>query len=250
MYRRKYKITLTIDAPISDKYGMDEDSIADLLKAYLKVHNPEIFEISKQPLEEIHEDWQDGPLNPEDDPEDITKFPNAVGYIVPDGKFYGGEDGYDPLMHVLYAKEVWEAYKDKISENTIRTYGHSSGGLDYDLERWGFDSSSDSSDIKYDDIPEGSELWWRKYTANGFRWVLIRITHKYGGILFFETVLEKKKISSFIETGANDFEWTNKNDPSRYSLPRHKFYPIEVIKPEWVDITDWNAPKQMIITNK
>lgn len=138
MYSRKYKITLTIDVPISDKYGMDEDSIADFVKAYLKVHNPEIFEISKQPLEEIHDDWQGGPLSPEDDPEDITKFQNAVGYIAPDGKFYGGEDGYDPLMHVLYAKEVWEAYKDKISENTIRTYGHSSSGLDYDLERWGF----------------------------------------------------------------------------------------------------------------
>lgn len=117
-------------------------------------------------------------------------------------------------------------------------------------KRWGYDSSTDSSDIKYDDIPEGSELWWRKYTANGFRWVLIRITHKYGGILFFETVLEKKKISSFIETGANDLVWANKNDPSRYSLPRHRFYPIEVIKPEWVDIEGWCAPKQMIITNK
>ena len=138
MYRRKYKITLTIDVPISDKYGMDEDSIADFVKAYLKVHNPEIFEISKQPLEEIHDDWQGGHLNPEDDPEDITKFQNAVGYIAPDGKFYGGENGYSPLMHMLYAKEVWEAYKDKINENTIRTYEYSCSGLDYDLERWGF----------------------------------------------------------------------------------------------------------------
>lgn len=138
MYRRKYKITLTIDVPISGAYSMDEDSIADTVKLYLKTHNPEIFEISKQPLEEIHDDWQGGLLSPEDDPEDITKFPNAVGYIAPDGKFYGGEDGYDPLMHVLYAKEVWEAYKDKISEDIIRTYGYSSGGLDYDLERWGF----------------------------------------------------------------------------------------------------------------
>lgn len=138
MYRRKYKITLTIDVPISNKYGMDEDSIAHSVKECLREHNPEIFEISKQPLEEIHDDWQGCPLSPEDDPEDITKFQNAVGYIAPDGKFYGGEEGYDPLMHVLYAKEVWEAYKDKISEHTIRTYGYSSSGLDYDLERWGF----------------------------------------------------------------------------------------------------------------
>lgn len=114
----------------------------------------------------------------------------------------------------------------------------------------GHDSSSESSDIKYDDIPEGSELWWRKYTANGFRWVLIKITHKYGGILFFETVLEKKKISSFIETGANDLECKSQDNPSRYSLPTHIFYPIEVIKPEWVDITEWNAPKQIIVTNR
>lgn len=138
MYRRKYKITLTVDVPISDQYKMDEDGISSLVSTYLKELNPEIFEISKQPLEEIHDDWQGDTLSAEDDPEDITKFPNAVGYIAPDGKFYGGEDGYDPLMHILYAKEVWEAYKDKISEDTIRTYGYSSAGIDYDLERWGF----------------------------------------------------------------------------------------------------------------
>lgn len=138
MYRRKYKITLTIDVPISDEYGMDADSIAQMVELRLDNLNPDIFDIDKEPLEDIHNDWQGGILRPEDDPEDITKFPNAVGYIAPDGKFYGGEDGYDPLMHVLYAKEVWEAYKDKISEDTIRSYGHSDCGLDYDLERWGF----------------------------------------------------------------------------------------------------------------
>lgn len=115
-------------------------------------------------------------------------------------------------------------------------------------KRWGLDSSTDTSDIKYDDISENSELWWRRYTNTGFRWTLIRITHKYNGIIFFETVGLKKKISTYIDTGANDLQWYSQNK-SRYTLPKHEFYPIKIIKPEWVDITGWNAPKDMIITN-
>lgn len=126
--------------------------------------------------------------------------------------------------------------------------------FDYDkipyngIKRWGIDSSTESSDIMYDDIEEGNEMWWRKYSATGFRWILIKITHKYGGILFFETLNEKNKISSYVDTGANDLEWTG-NNKARYSLPKHQFYPIEIIKPEWVDIESWNAPKHMKITN-
>ena len=41
-------------------------------------------------------------------------------------------------------------------------------GVIYDgNKRWGLDSSTESSDISYDDLAEGTELWWRKYTANG-----------------------------------------------------------------------------------
>lgn len=138
MYRRKFKVTLTVDVPISNSYKMDADGIESLLKSYLENLNPEIFDIDKEPLENIHNDWQGEPLKPVDDPEDITNFPDAVGYIAPDGKFYGGNVNYDPLMHILYAKEVWEAYKDKIDNDVIRTYGYSSGGIDFDLERWGF----------------------------------------------------------------------------------------------------------------
>lgn len=123
-------------------------------------------------------------------------------------------------------------------------------GVPYNgIKRWGVDSSTESSDIKYDDIEEGNELWMRKYTGMGFRWVLIRITCKYGGILFFETISEKQRKKSYIDTGANDFSWATA-DKSRYSLPKHTFYPIEVIKPSWVDIESWNAPKNMIVTNK
>ena len=49
-------------------------------------------------------------------------------------------------------------------------------GVIYDgKKRWGLDSSTESSDILYDDLDEGTELWWRKYTANGFRFVLVRV---------------------------------------------------------------------------
>lgn len=138
MYRRKFKVTLTVEVPISDSYEMNEDGVSLLIESYLSGLNPDIFDIDKEPLEDVHKDWQGEELEPINDSEDITKFSEPVGYIAPDGKFYGGQVGYDPLMHILYAKEVWEAYKNKIGDDVVRKYGHSSGGIDYDLERWGF----------------------------------------------------------------------------------------------------------------
>lgn len=115
-------------------------------------------------------------------------------------------------------------------------------------KRWGVDSSTDSSDINYGDIEIGMEMWWRRYTQNSFRWTLVRVSHKYGGIIFFRTIGLKNNISSYIDTGANDLEWSG-NDDSRFSLPSHTFYPIEIIKPRWVDISPWNAPKMLKINN-
>ena len=123
-------------------------------------------------------------------------------------------------------------------------------GVIYDgKKRWGLDSSTDSSDISYDDLDEGNELWWRKYTANGFRFVLVRVTHKYGDIIFFETVGEKKNKKFYVDCGVDDYEWSEGN-ASRYSLPKHRFYPIKVVVPSWVDMTAWSAPKKMIVEIK
>lgn len=123
-------------------------------------------------------------------------------------------------------------------------------GVIYDgKKRWGLDSSTESSDILYDDLDEGTELWWRKYTANGSRFVLVRVTHKYGGIIFFETIGEKKNKKFYVDCGADDYEWTECDD-SRYSLPKHRFYPIMVVVPSWVDMSAWCAPKKMIVKIK
>ena len=123
-------------------------------------------------------------------------------------------------------------------------------GVIYDgKKRWGLDSSTESSDILYDDLDEGTELWWRKYTANGFRFVLVRVTHKYGGIIFLETIGEKKNKKFYVDCGADDYEWTE-CDASRYSLPKQRFYPIMVVVPSWVDMTAWSAPKKMIVEIK
>ena len=122
-------------------------------------------------------------------------------------------------------------------------------GVIYDgKKRGGLDSSTESSDI-FDDLDEGTELWWRKYTANGFRFVLVRVTHKYGGIIFFETIGEKKNKKFYVDCGADDYEWTE-CDASRYSLPKHRFYPIMVVVPSWVDMSAWCAPKKMIVKIK
>lgn len=123
-------------------------------------------------------------------------------------------------------------------------------GVIYDgKKRWGLDSSTESSDILYDDLDEGTELWWRKYTSNGSRFVLVRVTHKYGGIVFFETIGEKKNKKFYVDCGADDYEWTECDD-SRYSLPKHRFYPIMVVVPSWVDMSAWCAPKKMIVKIK
>ena len=123
-------------------------------------------------------------------------------------------------------------------------------GVIYDgKKRWGLDSSTESSDILYDDLDEGTELWWRKYTANGSRFVLVRVTHKYGGIIFFETIGEKKNKKFYVDCGADDYKWTE-CDASRYSLPKHRFYPIMVVVPSWVDMSAWCAPKKMIVKIK
>lgn len=123
-------------------------------------------------------------------------------------------------------------------------------GVIYDgKKRWGLDSSTESSDILYDDLDEGTELWWRKYTANDSRFVLVRVTHKYGGIIFFETIGEKKNKKFYVDCGADDYEWTECDD-SRYSLPKHRFYPIMVVVPSWVDMSAWCAPKKMIVKIK
>lgn len=114
------------------------------------------------------------------------------------------------------------------------------------IKRWGLDSSTDSSDIKYDDIDEGMEMFMRKYTANGTKWIVVKVTHKHNGIIFFETLGEKKNKKFYIDTGANDYEWIE--NKSRYTLPKQTFYPIEVIVPDCVDISSWNAPRQMVVT--
>ena len=79
--------------------------------------------------------------------------------------------------------------------------------------------------------------------------VLVRVTHKYGGIIFFETIGEKKNKKFYVDCGADDYEWTE-CDASRYSLPKHRFYPIMVVVPSWVDMSDWCAPKKMIVKIK
>lgn len=131
--------------------------------------------------------------------------------------------------------------------NFYKSFGYDK--VPYDgIKRWGLDSSTDSSDISYDDIEIGHLLYWRKYNENKFKWVKIKITHKFNGIIFFETICEKKNKKSYIDTGANDFVW-DKFDKSRYTLPKHIFYPMEVVKPKWVDIESWHAPSKMKISN-
>lgn len=160
------------------------------------------------------------------------------------------------VLEKPWTLNIEDKFKKKLStcnnsvENLLALYKKFGYDLvPYDgVKRWGDDSSTETSDITYDEIEEGTELWWKRYTENSIRWTLIRITHKYGGILFFETLNEKKNRKSYIDTGGDDYVWED-NDASRYTLPKHKFYPVKIIKPKWIDISEWHAPK-MIQINK
>lgn len=160
MYTREFKITMKVSLPISSEYSCDEDTITTLVESALNDSgmNAEIWEVDEVPLEYVHKDYYGEDLNPEDDPEDITKFPDATGYICPDGKFYGGSAEYDSFMHVAIAKEVWKAYKDSIDTSLCT---HSSTGLDYDLERWGFIKIRDGEICYYvPPVREGKITYW------------------------------------------------------------------------------------------
>lgn len=160
MYSREFKITLTVSIPLSSDYKCTEDQAETLVQSSLHDAGIEsnIIDIDKVPIEYVHKDYYGDDYDIEDDPEDITKFEGPTGYIAPDGKFYGGNSAYDSFMHIMMAQEVYDSYKDKIDTSICR---RSSGGIDYDLERWGFIKVRDSDICYY--VPyekEGKIVYW------------------------------------------------------------------------------------------
>lgn len=121
MKTRRFRATVWLEIPLkyNEHYSQDklEDKIQKTLQDTLDAHVD--IEVSKEPIEEVADN--------------ITLFNDPVGFIAPDGNFYGLNSNDLSLAHLTLANEVWEAYKDKIEEKDFSGYG-----IDFDLERMGF----------------------------------------------------------------------------------------------------------------
>lgn len=129
MNTRRYKVTCYIEVPI--KFGQSIKSESDMENLISeKLFEEGLYadvEVDKMPLpDELEEPYGEHV-------EDITDFESPVGFIAPDGKFYGMEDGIEGLAHLALAHEIYEYYKDIVGD-----YKRSSYGIDYDLESMGF----------------------------------------------------------------------------------------------------------------
>ena len=132
-------------------------------------------------------------------------------------------------------KKLRKFYKDNFKVDKVPYYGS---------HRNKFDSTTEVSDITYDKIKVGDQLYWRRYKGLSYYWDVIEVTHKYGYVIFFKSLTDGR--TSYTDCGADSSDNVNKN----HNLPHRIFYPIEIIKPKWVSVDEMNLPKRLVkITN-
>ena len=132
-------------------------------------------------------------------------------------------------------KKLCKFFKDNFQLDKVPYYG---------MHRNKFDSTTEVSDITYDNINVGDQLYWRRYRGLSYYWDVIEVTHKYGYVIFFKSLTDGR--TSYTDCGADSHDNVNKN----HNLPHRIFYPIEIIKPKWVSVDEMNLPKRLVkITN-
>lgn len=132
-------------------------------------------------------------------------------------------------------KKLCKFFKDNFQLDKVPYYG---------THRNGQDSTTEVSDITYDNINVGDQLYWRRYRGLSYYWDVIEITHKYGYVIFFKSLTDGR--TSYTDCGADSHDKVNNN----HNLPHNFFYPIEIIKPKWVSVDEMNLPKRLVkITN-
>ena len=114
-------------------------------------------------------------------------------------------------------------------------------------KRYGADSSTEVSVITYNMVKKGTELLWAK--SEGMMKVVlypVRVVHKYHNMVFLQNLVDDKIF--YVDCGADDYDWRKFDKKYVPAFPSHSFYPVEVIVPEYVDISDWHLPKVVQIT--
>ena len=136
MKSRRFKVEMFVDVPISVD-GCTEKQTEKLIEQALSEYDcfVDINNCEKEPLENVHKDFQGNELLFEDDVNDISHFEDPVGFIAPDGKFYGCTENDISLAHVGLSNEIYEAYQDYIHANLSYSIYHNP---DYELEICGF----------------------------------------------------------------------------------------------------------------
>ena len=90
MNSRRYKVSIYLDIPFDFNNHLSSDELGKVIENKLsETFRNSIIEVecSKQPLPEIHDiEYIDN-----NDMEDILSFKHPVGFIAPDGLFYGME---------------------------------------------------------------------------------------------------------------------------------------------------------------
>jgi len=173
MKTRRYKVTMYVDVPLfNDDLHIKKDK--DLEK-YLtdKLSADDIsaeMEIEKLPLpSEVNGDIYRT--------EDITSFEHPVGYIAPDGIFYGVEEDTDPLVHVAIARELYQYYKDIYPDRDDPAILE----IDETLEHMGFIKIHDSV-CRYYTKPRNPIHWTIEQKLTVCKWMEHMENHTYAGI--------------------------------------------------------------------
>lgn len=125
---------------------------------------------------------------------------------------------------------------DKIGLSAVLEKLSHIGGDGKHIDYYGVKKSSDGiteiSDIRYDKIKVGHGLFMRRYNKDAKRKIIdiVRITHKYGGVIFFEGT-----------DGVRDFVYAPNN------LPK-EFYAMKYIKKNYIKLA-FKLPKIVEIVN-
>lgn len=97
------------------------------------------------------------------------------------------------------------------------------------------------SDMSYDSLNVGHIVIWLKFENNISKYVEVIITHKFNGIVFFREIESKE--NHYEDLGAEGYKG------SKYLyMPRHRFFPAEVLVPDYVDISYAKFPSKTKIT--
>lgn len=104
--------------------------------------------------------------------------------------------------------------------------------------KYGLDSSTEVSDITYEMLEEGMELfcYMKPKGHNKMNWFPIRIIHKFHFMVFYECLIDG--YISFVDCGACDYDWRKYHEKFEPCLPIHFFAPIQIILPKYAEFSE------------